>query len=90
LLRQVHFALRSWEEPGPDRALELALEMFGDEATAHRELANYWSRSDERFPMNGVALALVQLEARLGVPAERSALRAGPAAGSNGGSPAGD
>lgn len=75
LMRQLAFVLGAGGMDDPDRRMDWALRVFGDEKTAHSDLADYWRRSNEGFPQDGVALTLVQLEARLGIPPESGALR---------------
>ena len=55
-----------------DPPLDRAVRLFGSESSAYQAMALYWRRTAEQMPMDGVADLLRQLEARLGVPADRS------------------
>jgi hypothetical protein len=72
-LRGLCFALEMWAHPTND-PFKLAVERFGSEQAAYRELATYWQHSAVRLPMDGVALALRKLEDKLGIPPKESVL----------------
>jgi hypothetical protein len=52
--------------------MKLAITIFGDARSAHDQLGDYWVRVRERFPLDGVASALRNLELILSIPAEKS------------------
>lgn len=74
-LRRVYFALQVWANPGVIDPLALAVEVFGSEDAAYRELGDYWLRGGVRLPMDGVALVVRQIEAKRGLPDKDSVLR---------------
>ena len=60
----------------PDRPpLKVARAIFESDAAAHDQLSDYWVRVRERFPLEGVATALQELEKQLAIPAEKSVFR---------------
>ncbi|MBK1883017.1 hypothetical protein JIN85_11365 [Luteolibacter pohnpeiensis] len=70
-LRCLLFVLQMHENPKRD-ARELAVQIFKDPKTAYQMLSVHWQRTDDRFPQDGVASALVALEAELQIPEEKS------------------
>jgi len=66
-LMSVLFALESQTKPaGP--ADERAIQLFGNEKAAYAALSHLWLRTEDRYPVDGVADALAGLERRLAVP----------------------
>jgi hypothetical protein len=74
-LNRVYFALQVWANPGVIDPLALAVEIFGSEDAAYRELGDYWLRGAVHLPMDGVAFVVRQIEAKRGVPDKDSVLR---------------
>ncbi|MCF7732629.1 MAG: hypothetical protein K9N23_13145 [Akkermansiaceae bacterium] len=84
LLQKVCFALEVWANPTVVDPLALAVEVFGSEQRAYRELSQYWLHGGAGLPMNGVAIALAGLEAKLDVPAAESVLQQSVSRGRDG------
>lgn len=84
LLQKVYFALEVWANPAVIDPLALAVEVFGSEQRAYRELSQYWAHGGAGLPMNGVAIALSGLEVKLGVPAAESVLKQAASRGRDG------
>jgi len=74
----VLFTMEMRADPQRD-ALELALQLFKTPENAYQQLGTFWLRPQQRFPMDGVAAALVALEIRLLMPPEASVLNRLPA-----------
>lgn len=60
---------------------ERALALFGTAERAYDELALYWARGRERYPINGVAAALQGLEKQLRIPPAKSVFKSSPIPG---------
>jgi len=66
-LMSVLFALESQTKP-TSPADERAIQLFGSEQAAYAALSHLWLRTEDRYPVDGVAEALAGLERRLAVP----------------------
>lgn len=67
----VLFAMECRADPTKN-PMKLAISIFGDARSAHEQLGDYWVRVRERFPLDGVASALKNLEVILLVPTDES------------------
>jgi tetratricopeptide (TPR) repeat protein len=67
------FVLEAHENPARDPGPRL-VELFGSSEKAYETLCNFWLRTNERFPIYGVAPALESLEKSLKIPASASVL----------------
>jgi hypothetical protein len=45
-----------------------AIELFGSPQKAYASLSGHWQRTNERFPVFGVAATMATLENRLNIP----------------------
>lgn len=70
-MNSLRFALENEANPEND-TYQLALEIFGSEDDAYKQLAPYYLEIRKSFPMNGVASVLKKLESRLEVPTDNS------------------
>jgi hypothetical protein len=59
--------LEAHENPAMDPAAR-AIELFGTPQKAYESLSGHWQRTNERFPVYGVAAAMAALEIRLNIP----------------------
>lgn len=66
-LLSILFALQVWENPLANMG-DRAVTLFGTPERAYQDLSNYWQRTREKLPMNGVAEAMAELENRLNLP----------------------
>jgi len=69
----VLFVLEAWKNPELDH-LAVALEIFGSEEYAARNLGVFWQRVREQFPVHGVARALGLLDDSLDTPPDQRVL----------------
>jgi len=65
--------LEAHENPAMDVAAR-AIELFGTSQNAYDALSGHWQRTNERFPVFGVASGLESLENNLSIPKEKSIL----------------
>lgn len=70
----LRYALEFRADPSRD-PMELATEVFGDPERAYRILGSHYLDLNGRFPMDGVAEAIVVLENKLAIPDEESIFR---------------
>jgi len=59
--------LEAHENPSMDTTAR-AIELFGSPKKAYAALSGYWQRTNERFPIFGVAATMATLENRLNIP----------------------
>lgn len=60
----------------PDKSpLMIAHTIFKNDNSAYEQLCDYWVRVRERYPLNGVATALQELEKALAVPSGKSVFK---------------
>ncbi len=67
------FVLEAHADPKIDLK-QRAIELFGSPEAAYKALTLHWRRSDERFPVYGVAATLQALETSLRIPPDKSIL----------------
>jgi hypothetical protein len=71
-LQCVYFVLEVAANPNLIDPAKFALSVFGSPEQAYASLSNYWLRTSERLPVNGVASALKALEDQLAIASDKS------------------
>lgn len=74
VLCSVLLALECRADPSKN-PMQLAISIFGNARSAHDQLSDYWVRVRERYPLDGVASALRNLEIILATPEKESAFK---------------
>ena len=73
-VKMLLFVLEAHENPNLDLT-KRSIELFGTAKEAYQNLSILWQRTEDRFPVYGVASVLVSLEKSLNVPEKESVLK---------------